>query len=244
MSRLALTGKQLPESANVQIEIPEEPPASIGLRGYARIVRISWSLFLFAIRIFVNSRRWMGLNKVPASDLRHREGAALRNKLIALGPTFIKIGQTLATRADILPVEYIQELTKLQDEVPPFPSNQARAIIELELKAPIAATFLEFDDTPIAAASLAQVHRAKLITGQSVAVKVQRPGLKALIEFDLTVLRRVARWLERYPNLIRGVEWQATLKEFRTTVFEEMDYEQEVRNAETFRKNFVKWKEV
>ncbi|HEU4388610.1 MAG TPA: AarF/ABC1/UbiB kinase family protein [Blastocatellia bacterium] len=199
---------------------------------------------LFGLRLFINTRPWLNRRKLSDSELRHREGSALRDKLIALGPTFIKIGQTLATRADILPVEYIQELSKLQDEVPPFASARARAIVEEDLHARIEEMFTTFDDTPIAAASLAQVHRATLITGQAVAVKIQRPDLHELIEFDLTVLRRIARWLERYPNLIRGVEWQATLQEFRATVLEEMDYEQEVRNAEIFRGNFARWPEV
>ena len=97
---------------------------------------------------------------------------------------------------------------------------------------------------PIAAASLGQVHRAKLRTGQSVAIKVQRPGIHNQVAFDILVLRRIARRLERYPNLVRGVDWQGTLDEFHTTVHEEMDYEQEARNAETFRNNFARWKEV
>ena len=168
----------------------------------------------------------------------------LREKLLTLGPTFIKIGQTLATRADLLPVEYIQELAKLQDEVPPFPTEEARLIIETELRAKIDDIFDGFEDVPIAAASLGQVHRAKLRTGQLVAIKVQRPGIHDQIAFDILVLRRIARRLERYPNLVRGVDWQGTLDEFHTTVHEEMDYEQEALNAETFRKNFARWKEV
>jgi predicted unusual protein kinase regulating ubiquinone biosynthesis (AarF/ABC1/UbiB family) len=244
MTRLAPPGPRTPAKSDRSVSLPEEQRGSIGIRGYVRIGRILWSLSLFAIRLFVNTRRWFVRSEVSESELRHREGAALRNKLIALGPTFIKIGQTLATRADILPVEYIQELSKLQDEVPPFPTPVARAIIEQDLRAPVEELFTFFEDTPIAAASLAQVHRATMITGQAVAVKIQRPGLHKLIEFDLTVLRRIARWLERYPNLIRGVEWQATIDEFRATVLEEMDYEQEIRNAEIFRRNFARWREV
>ncbi|MFY9554975.1 MAG: AarF/ABC1/UbiB kinase family protein, partial [Blastocatellia bacterium] len=161
-----------------------------------------------------------------------------------LGPTFIKTGQSLATRADLLPVEYIQELAKLQDEVPPFTTSEARAIIETELRGRVEEIFDDFEDTPIAAASLGQVHRAKLKTGQFVAIKVQRPNIHDRIEFDIAVLRRIARRLERYPNLMRGVDWQGTLDAFHSTINEEMDYEQEARNAETFRKNFAKWKEV
>jgi predicted unusual protein kinase regulating ubiquinone biosynthesis (AarF/ABC1/UbiB family) len=143
-----------------------------------------------------------------------------------------------------LPVEYIQELAKLQDEVPPFPTGQARNIIETELRGKIEDIFDEFENQPIAAASLGQVHRAKLRTGQVVAIKVQRPGIHQQIGFDISVLRRIARRLERYPNLVRGVDWQGTLDAFHTTINEEMDYEQETRNAEVFRQNFAKWKEV
>jgi predicted unusual protein kinase regulating ubiquinone biosynthesis (AarF/ABC1/UbiB family) len=231
-------------SPTVRNQTAAEPQQPFGLRGLLRLLRVLIQFLLFAVKVFVNTRGWFGAKKVPQADLRHKEGALLRKKLLALGPTFIKIGQTLATRADLLPVEYIQELSKLQDEVPPFPTEQARQIIEAELAGRIEDIFENFEDEPVAAASLGQVHRAVLRTGHTVAVKVQRPAIAAQIEFDLTVLRRIARRLERYPNLIRGVDWQGTLDEFRRTIYEEMDYEQEARNAETFRKNFAGWKEV
>jgi predicted unusual protein kinase regulating ubiquinone biosynthesis (AarF/ABC1/UbiB family) len=200
--------------------------------------------FLFMFRVFLNTHGWYIGKRVSQSELRFREGAALRERLLKLGPTFIKTGQTIATRADLLPVEYIQELSKLQDEVPSFPAEQARAIVESELRARIDDIFASFDNVPVAAASLGQVHRAVLRTGQVVAVKIQRPDITEQIEFDIGVLRRIARRLERYPNLIRGVDWQGTLDEFHETIHEEMDYELETRNAEVFRKNFARWKEV
>lgn len=229
----------------IAIENPatRESLPHIGLRGYFRLARVMTSFLLFMLRVFLNTRGWR-IRKTAESELRRREGALLREKFITLGPTFIKTGQSLATRADLLPVEYIQELAKLQDEVPPFPTEQARAIIESELSAKIEDIFEDFEDEPIAAASLGQVHRARLQTGQVVAIKVQRPGIEAQIEFDISVLRRIARRLERYPNLVRGVDWQGTLDAFHTTIHEEMDFEQETRNAETFRENFAKWKEV
>jgi predicted unusual protein kinase regulating ubiquinone biosynthesis (AarF/ABC1/UbiB family) len=231
------------KSTATNTALTREPLPHIGLRGYLRLAHVLASFSLFALRVFLNTRGWR-IRKASESELRRQEGASLREKLIRLGPTFIKNGQSLATRADLLPVEYIQELAKLQDEVPPFPTAQARAIIESELRAKIEDIFQSFEDTPIAAASLGQVHRARLRTGQSVAIKVQRPDIQAQIEFDISVLRRIARRLERYPNLVRGVDWQGTLDAFHTTVHEEMDYEQEARNAEEFRKNFAKWKEV
>ena len=223
---------------------PEKENLTIGFKGYLRLLRIGLSVTFFAARVLFNNRRWLKSKKRADTELRHSEGAALREKLLALGPTFIKIGQTLATRADLLPVEYIQELSKLQDQVPPFPDEQAREIITRELRAEIADIFKEFGTEPVAAASLGQVYRATLQTGQVVAVKVQRPNIAEQIDLDIRVLRRVARILERYPDLIRGVDWQGTLDEFHVTISEEMDYEQEARNAETFRKNFVEWREV
>src|SRR6185295_10885993 len=220
-----------------------EQPVRIGVRGYLRLLRVATSVGTFGIRLLFNRRTWFRSSKT-SSQLKHQEGAALREKLLSLGPTFIKIGQTLGTRADILPTEYIQELARLQDEVPTFSTEQARAIVEEELHAKIADLFETFPDQPVASASLGQVYRAKLRTGQVVAVKVQRPDIAGQIEFDITVLRRIARVLERYPNLIRGVDWQGTLDEFRSHISEELDYEQEARNAEVFQKNFARWKDV
>jgi predicted unusual protein kinase regulating ubiquinone biosynthesis (AarF/ABC1/UbiB family) len=208
------------------------------------MLRILISFALFGVRAFVNSRDWLGRRRDKTAAERHEEGAILREKFLRLGPTFIKTGQTLATRADLLPVEYIQELSALQDEVPPFPAEVARRIIEAELRVKIADIFESFEDQPIAAASLGQVHRGRLRTGQTVAIKVQRPNLAAQIEFDLRVLRRIARFAARYPNLVRGVDWQGTIDEFRAHIYEEMDYGAEVRNAEVFRRNFEKWPNV
>jgi predicted unusual protein kinase regulating ubiquinone biosynthesis (AarF/ABC1/UbiB family) len=219
---------------------------SIGIKGYFRLVRIFAAFLLFVARVYLNTKGWLnfGKKKHTQTEFRQLEGALLRDKLLALGPTFIKIGQTLATRADILPVEYIQQLATLQDDVPPFACDEARVIVQSELGRPLEAVFHEVDQVPIAAASLGQVHRAKLISGELVVIKVQRPNLHQQIGFDISVLRRVARFLARFPDLIRGVDWQGSLGEFRATIFEEMDYVQEAQNAEVFRKNFAKWPEV
>lgn len=225
------------------IPLPENEQRRIGVRGYLRLFRVGISLAAFATRVLFNNRPWIRSKRTP-SELRHLEGAALRKRLVALGPTFIKIGQTLGTRADILPTEYIQELARLQDEVPAFPTQQARDIIEDELRARIDDLFESFPDRPVASASLGQVYRARLRSGQIVAVKVQRPRIASQIESDIAVLRRIAKILARHPNLIRGVDWQGTLDEFRDHIFEELDYEQEARNAEVFQSNFARWKEV
>jgi predicted unusual protein kinase regulating ubiquinone biosynthesis (AarF/ABC1/UbiB family) len=237
---LALPAPEVP----VNHPAPATPMPSIGVRGYWRMLRVSLTFALFGLRMWINRRTWLFKKRESTPAQRHEEGALLREKFLRLGPTFIKTGQTLATRADLLPVEYIQELSKLQDEVPPFPTEQARAIIEDELRARIEDIFESFEDQPVAAASLGQVYRARLRTGQLVAVKVQRPNLEAQIEFDIRVLHRIAGFASRYPNLIRGVDWQGTVSEFHTTIFEEMDYSREAQNSKAFKKNFEKWKDI
>ncbi|HUK89778.1 MAG TPA: AarF/UbiB family protein, partial [Blastocatellia bacterium] len=238
--RDATSSVNKPGNSGQQLDLPDH----IGIRGYLRLFRIFATFILFGVRVYINTRGWFNFHKLSQPDLRAKEGGLLRDRLLVLGPTFIKIGQTLATRADILPVEYIQMLGTLQDEVPPFPWDTAQEIIESELKIHLGAVFESVDETPLAAASLGQVHRAKLITGEAVVIKVQRPNLHRQISFDILVLRRVAKFLSRFPNLVRGVDWQGALGEFQTTIFDEMDYHQEAQNAEVFRKNFAKWPEV
>ncbi|HEX7176484.1 MAG TPA: AarF/ABC1/UbiB kinase family protein [Pyrinomonadaceae bacterium] len=175
----------------------------------------------------------------------HGQAAWLRRGLIGLGPTFIKIGQALATRADLLPLPYIKELTTLQDQVPPFPTSEAYARIESELGHKLSELYAEIDAEPVAAASLGQVYRARLHTGEEVAVKVQRPNLRETISFDVAVLERLVRHITtRYPQANENADWEGMLREFRQVIFEEMDYAQEGRNAERFRANFREWRVV
>ena len=122
----------------------------------------------------------------------------LRLAIEELGPTFIKFGQILSMRSDILPDEYIKELEKLQDELPPFSAGEAVKIIEEELDHTLAAVFEEFDPIPVAAGSIAQVHRAKLRSGEAVAVKVQRPNIRKVIDQDLTILRELMALVTQY----------------------------------------------
>ena len=219
------------------------PPGKVRLKGYLRLARVFLTFAAFGARLLFGRRHWPK-PRLTRSEIYRREGIALRERLIRLGPTFIKIGQTLATRADLLPVEYIQEMSKLQDEVPPFATELAQSIIEREIGSKIEEVFAAFDPIPIAAASLGQVHRATLLGGGEVVIKVQRPRLAEQVEFDLLVLARIAHHLTRFPNLIRGVDWNGALREFRSTIFEEMDFAQEARNAEVFRANFASWPEI
>ncbi len=173
-----------------------------------------------------------------------KQAVWLKDNLIGLGPTFIKIGQSLGTRADLLPLAYVKELSTLQDQVPPFPTTDAYARIEQELGRTLQVAYAEIDAEPIAAASLGQVYRARLHTGQEVAVKVQRPRLRETLGFDISVLQRIVRFVARFPAAMENADWVGMLEEFRQTVGEEIDYVQEGRNAERFRENFRDWRPI
>lgn len=169
----------------------------------------------------------------------------LKENLIGLGPTFIKIGQALGTRGDLLPLAYIKQLSLLQDQVPSFPTTEAYARIEAELGRTIQEAYAEIDAEPIAAASLGQVYRARLHTGEEVAVKVQRPQLAKIISFDISVLHKLVGLVNRYfPQANENADWEGMLHEFSETVLEEMDYVQEGKNADRFRENFKDWRAV
>jgi predicted unusual protein kinase regulating ubiquinone biosynthesis (AarF/ABC1/UbiB family) len=174
-----------------------------------------------------------------------KQAAWLRESLLDLGPTFIKIGQALGTRADLLPLAYVRELATLQDQVPPFSTAEAFAIVESELGQTIHESYPEIDSEPIAAASLGQVYRARLATGEEVAVKVQRPNLEAIIVFDVAILFRLVKLTNRFfPKANENADWEGMLREFHSTIFEEMDYVKEGRNADRFRYNFRTWRAV
>lgn len=174
-----------------------------------------------------------------------KQSVWLRQSLIDLGPTFIKIGQALGTRADLLPLPYVKELSTLQDQVPPFPSSEAFSRIELELGRPLNESYAEIDSEPIASASLGQVYRARLHSGEEVAVKVQRPNLEAIISYDVAILYRLVKLTNRFfPRANENADWEGMLHEFHATVFEEMDYVKEGRNADRFRYNFRTWQAI
>jgi len=143
----------------------------------------------------------------PRTDVTHlSRGARLRLALTELGPIFVKAGQVLSTRRDLVPADIADELAQLQDQVPPFPGSEARAIIEQELKAPITALYTSFDETPLASASIAQVHAATLQDGSAVVVKVLRPGIDQQIERDIKLLRSLGELAQRWhPNATRSV---------------------------------------
>src|SRR5215213_6615393 len=136
--------------------------SSAKLSNLARAISIVWTLFSFALYVYLDSKGWLGRSEEKRETRLRRQAARLRGRLIALGPTFIKIGQMLATRADLLPLEYIDELSALQDRVPAFADEQAFEIIEKELSRPLKDAFAEISERPVASASLGQVYRARL----------------------------------------------------------------------------------
>jgi ubiquinone biosynthesis protein len=164
----------------------------------------------------------------------------IRRTLEELGPTFVKFGQVMSLRTDLLPAELILELKKLHDEVPPVAFDKIRQRIEKELGRPLEEAFVQFDPQPAAAASLAQVHRAVLrAERQAVAVKVQRPDIQADIESDLALMRLIARQLDQRMEALKLYDLPKLVQEFHKTVTRELDYSREARNMRIFRANFA-----
>ncbi len=180
------------------------------------------------------SKIWLDKKWDRTDEFTQRKRAIeLRELLTKLGPAFIKIGQAVSTRPDLVPPTYLEELTKLQDQIPPFDNAIAFRYIEETLGAPPEALFVEISENPVAAASLGQVYKARLQTGESVAVKVQRPGLAEKITLDVYILRGLASWAMQNLSFIR-TDLVGILDEFAERIFEEMDYTQEGANAERF----------
>jgi ubiquinone biosynthesis protein len=165
----------------------------------------------------------------PASEAQR-----LREALQELGPTFVKFGQMLATRSDLFPETFVSELAQLRSRVAPFPGETARAIVERELGAPVGKLFAAFEETPFAAASVAQVHRATLSDGRAVVVKVQRPGIEETVASDLALLRYAARLLDRHVAQLRQYSLPALVEEFADMITQELDFTREAANAERF----------
>jgi ubiquinone biosynthesis protein len=166
-------------------------------------------------------------------------GQHLRDLLDELGPTFVKFGQLLSTRPDVVPPDIIAELRGLQDDVRPFPFEQAERVIVEELGNSIDRLFLEFEREPVAAASIGQVHRAVLPNGKRVAVKVQRPGAPRQIEADLVLLYQAARLVKERVHALDFIDAHALIDEFARQIRQELDYRLEGRNAQTFHRNFA-----
>ena len=185
--------------------------------------------FLFYFSPWTWFQRSAGVNR----------GERLRLALEELGPIFIKFGQALSTRRDLIPVDIADELAKLQDRVPAFGSDVAVAAVEAALGAGVAEIFTNFDRTPLAAASIAQVHAATLKTGQDVVVKVLRPGMHAKIDLDLEVLEALAQLADRYWTEARRLRPREIVQEYRKTILDELDLMREAANAAQLKRNFA-----
>jgi ubiquinone biosynthesis protein len=172
----------------------------------------------------------------PASSERGRH---LREMLDELGPTFVKFGQLLSTRPDVVPPDIVAELRSLQDDVTPFPFAQVREVVEEELGLTLEQAFLEFGEAPIAAASIGQVHRAVLPNGDEVVVKVQRPNAPSQIENDIALLYQAARLIKERVRALDFIDVNDVVDEFARFIRQELDYKLEARHADTFRRNFA-----
>lgn len=181
---------------------------------------------------------WDNWRNLKSSEQKTKRAKWLVQQMLELGPSFIKIGQSLSTRVDILPPEYLSALADLQDKVPPFPTNQAIDVIEAEFNRPIHSIYLEFNPKPLASASLGQVHRAKLPTGEEVVVKIQRPYLRRLLDLDFQAVGKLVTVLKYLFKANDNFELYGIYQEFFHVLYQEIDYTQEAHNADRFRRNF------
>jgi predicted unusual protein kinase regulating ubiquinone biosynthesis (AarF/ABC1/UbiB family) len=206
-----------------------------------RFVDIWGFVLTLMFKIWRYNKAWSypgGVTEAKQAARRKAQAVWIRNTLLDLGPTFIKVGQLFSTRADIFPSEYVEELAKLQDKVPAFSYEQVEKTVEQELGKKIPELFQSFEPIPLAAASLGQVHKAVLHSGEAVVVKVQRPGLKKLFEIDLQILKGIARYFQNHPKWGQGRDWMGIYEECCRILWEEIDYLNEGKNADAFRRNF------
>ena len=207
------------------------------LRGL-RIWRAVLTLLLF---LWWDSQAWTyrtGLTPDRRAARQLLRARWLTAELLRLGSAFIKLGQLLSARPDILPAGWVAELASLQDSVPAFPFEQVQSVLEEEL-GPRCAEVIDLDPVPLGAASLAQVHRASLRSGRQVVLKIQRPGLDTLFRLDLEVMQQVAAVLQRHPNWGRGRDWPAMARECRRVLLRELDFRVEAQYAARFRQQFL-----
>lgn len=262
MSAVDNSGVVPPETAAVAAasDSPKDAPAPLYSAKAYRWSRDRYSrprrfvdIWAFVLQLlgarWLYNKRWSYSGAMTAkkqAQRRRQQAVWIRETLLDLGPTFIKVGQLFSTRADLFPIEYVEELSKLQDRVPAFSYEQVAEIVEADLGKPIPELYRTFDPIPLASASLGQVHRAQLHSGEDVVVKVQRPGLKKLFEIDLSILRGIARYFQNHPDWGRGRDWMGIYEECCRILWQEIDYLNEGRNADTFRRNFrnVNWVEV
>ena len=204
---------------------------------------IAWLLMKYGRSDLVKSA---GLDALDAPEPAAEPAAArdLADDLESLGPTFIKLGQLLSTRPDVLPPAYLAGLTRLQDKVEPFAFEEVERIVNVELGVRMSKAFTDFDATPMATASLGQVHRATLRDGRLVAVKVQRPGMREQVAADLEALGDIAQFMDSHTEAGARYRFSALLAEFRKSLIRELDYRKEAENLDTLRHNLVGFEQI
>lgn len=220
--------------------------ASFGIGQFFRVWRIQRVLLRHGVHELLLDTPWLQPMRLLVMLLPWHwrphalpRAERLRNALEELGPLFVKFGQTLSTRRDLLPEDIANELTRLQDRVPPFPGHIARSLVEDSLGRPLAEVFESFDETPLASASIAQVHLARLRSGEEVVVKVVRPDIEITIRRDLGLLRTMADLAERYSEDGRRLKPVAVVAEFRRVILDELDLQREAANATQLKRNFA-----
>lgn len=244
--------KKLPPTEDLRV-LPSDESFSWANENYNSVQRSIdvWSFVIsLRVRVLFDNAKWAyigGFTEEKQKNRRRKTASWLRERVLQLGPTFIKLGQLSSTRSDLFPREFVDELAKLQDRVPAFSPKKARKFIEKELGAPVDILFKEFEDQPIAAASLGQVHRAVLPNGEKVVVKVQRPGLKKLFDIDLRNLKLIAEYFQKSETFGGPTrDWIGIYEECSTILYQEIDYINEGKNADRFRRDFrnIKWVRV
>ena len=208
-------------------------------RRYRQIINVLVKNGFGGLLELLKLRRVSRRRRPAAKDIPSPRAKRLRLALEELGPTFIKAGQMLSTRADMVPADIFEELQKLQDQVPPVPVAEIKSVIESELGLSMQAIFSDFDETPIAAASIGQVHKAQLKNGERVAVKIQRPKIRKVIKEDIDILQTLAGLAERHLPDAELYDPVGIVNEFARLIKQELDYTLEARNMERFARNFA-----
>jgi predicted unusual protein kinase regulating ubiquinone biosynthesis (AarF/ABC1/UbiB family) len=212
-----------------------------GLRGLGRSLRIWRAVLQLLLGLWWDAASWTypgGVSDDRRAARQRRRARWLTAELLQVGSAFIKLGQLLSARPDVLPAGYVEELAHLQDQVPSFPFSTAQALLEQEL-GERCAEIVDLEVLPLGAASLAQVHRASLRSGRQVVFKIQRPGLERLFRLDLEVLQQVAAVLQRHPRWGVGRDWVSIAQECRRVLLRELDFRVEAEHAARFRQQFL-----
>src|SRR5688572_12055077 len=211
------------------------------LKRYKEIAALLWKYGRSDLAGQMNSSREFGPADLPEPTSTDAKPEQLADDLEAMGPTYVKLGQVLSGRPDLLPAAYLKALTRLQNSVKPFPYEEVEQIVITELGVRISKAFSRFDPAPIAAASLGQVHLAALRDGRPVVVKVQRPNIRQQIANDFEVLAEIAAFLDAHTEMGKRYRFASVLEEFRLTILHELNYEREAQNLVTVGANLAEF---